>query len=118
MPATIALALPVRPGMLDAWLDFIMALEGPRAAEHAAHQARCGVVREAAFHQPTPQGDIVILTVACEDPALYLGALARPHEDFDRWYLARLEAIHGITPEVLAQLRPGELVATWPAPEG
>ncbi len=111
---SIALAIPVQPGQLEAWRAFVAELHGPRAAEYQAHLARRGIVSEQIFHQPTPQGDIVILVVTAEDPALSMAVLAQPQEPFDRWFVEQLHAFHGITPEVLGQLRPGERVASWP----
>ena len=114
MSTTLALALPIQPGKLDAWRGFVADLHGTRAADYRAHLARRGITAEQAFHQPTPQGDIAILVITCADPDLMVGVLATPHEPFDRWVAERLQELHGITPDVLAQLRPGTLVGTWP----
>lgn len=116
MTTPIAIALPLVPGQLEAWGAFVTELQGPRRPEYDASLARRGVTREQVFHQPTPQGDIVILVIEAADPARAMAALADPQHPFDRWFADQVRAFHGIAPEVLPQIRPGELVAAWTAP--
>ena len=112
MSTPLVLALPLLPGKLEAWQAFVEDVQGPRAPEYRAHLARRGITREQVFHQPTPEGDIVILVITCEDPTRVTAVLAEPREPFDRWFVQQLHAFHGITREVLRQLRPGECVAS------
>lgn len=113
MAPPIALTLPLLPGQLAAWQAFVLELHGPRAQQFAAHRQRVGLDTVHVFHQPTPQGDLVIWYMDGADPTGSFAKVAASTDAFDRWYVDQLEALHGISREVLAKVRPGKLAAGW-----
>ncbi len=64
----MAVAFPILPGKTDQWREFIGELNGARRAEFVASREEAGV-RERTFLQPTPMGDLVIVTLEGDDPA-------------------------------------------------
>jgi hypothetical protein len=113
MAPPIALTLPLLPGQLAAWQSFVLELHGPLAAEFAEHRQRVGLDTVHVFHQPTPQGDLVIWYMDGDDPTGSFAKVAASDDDFDCWYVDQLQALHGISREVLAEVRPGKLAAGW-----
>lgn len=113
MATTVALTLPLVPGQLPAWQAFVQELQGPRAAAFQAHRTRLGLSGLQLFHQPTPQGELVIWALSGAEPQAAFGQLAASEDAFDLWYVDQLQALHGMGREVLAQVRPGQLTAAW-----
>jgi len=93
--AMLAVAFPILPGKTEEWHRFIGELNGARKDEFAASRARAHV-REQTFFQPTPMGDLVIVTLQGEDPARSFGEMMAADDDFSRWFVAQAEALHGI----------------------
>ena len=110
MPQTIALALPLVPGKLEAWRAFRTELTGARAEAYQGFMKRLGLSREQAFHQPTPEGDIAVLVIAGEDPGAMFGKLVGSTDPFDRWYVEQVTELHGMNRAIMQQVRPGTLV--------
>ncbi|MGD0019695.1 MAG: hypothetical protein ABSD62_10615 [Candidatus Limnocylindrales bacterium] len=90
-----AVVFPVLPGKTDEWRDFIAQLNGARRSEFAASRARAGV-HERTFLQPTPMGDLVIVTLEGEDPERSFGQMVSATDAFTLWFLERVKAIHGV----------------------
>src|SRR5690242_17113246 len=65
--ALFAMAIPIPPGKTDQWRQFMEQLRGPRNADYKASRDRLGV-RERAFLQRTPHGDLVIVTLEGDNP--------------------------------------------------
>jgi hypothetical protein len=105
--------LPLVSGQLPFWQAFVLELHGPRAEAFKAHRKRLGIDTMQLFHQPTPQGDMVTIYFDGQDPPGAFARLAASTDDFDLWYMDRLQALHGVSREVLAKLRPGKLAAGW-----
>src|SRR4051812_11271346 len=103
--ALFAMALPISPGKMDEWRRFIGELSGPRNAEYKASRERAGV-RERAFLQQTPHGDLVILTLEGENPGAAMGAFGQGSDPFTEWFVAQVQEIHGVD---LRQPPPGPL---------
>jgi len=100
MPTEVPLALnavvfPILPGKMAEWRDFVAQLEGARKAEWAESRKRVGV-RERSFLQPTPMGDLVIVTLEGDDPARSFGQMVSATDAFTLWFLERVKAIHGV----------------------
>jgi hypothetical protein len=99
--ALVAATFPIPPGNLEAWHLFQAELSGARQAEFAASRKRLGV-RERTFHQPTPMGDFVVVTLEGDDLATVYPRMLASTDAFDRWFVGRVEAIHGIDMAVVA----------------
>jgi hypothetical protein len=84
-------------------------LNGPRRAEFAESRRRAGV-RERTFLQPTPMGDLVIVTLEGDDPARSFGQMMHASDAFTTWFLERVQAIHGIDLAAPMDGSPSQLV--------
>ena len=90
-----AVVFPILPGKTDEWRKFIDELNGSRHADFVASRARAGV-QERTFLQPTPMGDLVIVTLEGEDPERSFGQMMHATDAFTLWFLERVKAIHGV----------------------
>jgi hypothetical protein len=93
--ALVAVAFPILPGKTEEWRQFIAELNGPRHAEFVESRKRVGA-QERTFLQPTPMGDLVIVTLEAEDPAKSFGQFVSSTDAFALWFLDRVKAIHGV----------------------
>ena len=89
-----AAAFPILPGKTDDWRKFIGELNGSRRAEYEANRKALGV-RERAFFQPTPMGDMVVLTLEGDDPGGAFVKLAQMTDPFSTWFRAQVKEVHG-----------------------
>ena len=104
-----AVVFPIVPGKTAEWRSFVAELAGPRNAEYTESRRRAGV-RERAFLQPTPMGDLVILTLEGQDPSRSFGELMSATDPFTIWFLERVKAIHGVDLTAPMTGSPSELV--------
>jgi hypothetical protein len=102
----MAIAVPILPGRTDQWRRFNDELNGRRRGEYEASRRRLGV-RERAFLQTTPQGDLVIVTFEGDDPEGAFRSLGVGDDEFTRWFVQQVSEIHGMD---LTQ------PAMWPMP--
>jgi hypothetical protein len=89
-----AAAFPILPGKTDDWRKFLAELNGSRRADYEASRKAVGV-RERVFFQPTPMGDMVVLTLEGDDPAGAFTRLAAMTDPFSTWFFAQVQAVHG-----------------------
>jgi hypothetical protein len=90
-----AVVFPILPGKTQEWRDFVAELDGPRHSEFVASRERAGV-HERTFLQPTPMGDMVIVTMEGEDPARSFGQIVSSTDAFSLWFLERVKSVHGV----------------------
>jgi hypothetical protein len=93
--ALIAVAFPIAPGKTADWKRFIGELNGARRAEFVASRKGLGV-RERTFLQPTPMGDLVVVTLEGENPPEAFGKFVSSKDPFTLWFLAQVKEIHGV----------------------
>lgn len=105
----MAAAFPTLPGKTGEWRNFIAELNGPRKADFAASRVRAHV-REQTFLQPTPMGDLVIVTLQGEDPERAFGQMMSATDAFTTWFLAQVQSIHGVDLATPMAGPPSELV--------
>ena len=105
----MAVALPIAPGKTAEWRTWMEEVNGPRQAEFAESRRRAGV-HEVTFFQPTPMGDLVIVTLEGDDPAASFGKMMNADDAFSKWFIERATAVHGFDPTQAAAGSPSELV--------
>ena len=102
-----AAAFPILPGKTDEWRNFIGELNGSRRAEYVANRKELGV-HERTFLQPTPMGDLVVITLEGDDPAAAFTKLSGMTDPFSTWFRAQVKEIHGFD---LAEVAAGPMPA-------
>ncbi len=93
--ALFAVAFPIPADKMDQWRRFTGELNGARKAEYKASRERVGM-RERAFLQQTPHGDMAIVTAEGENPGEAMAAFARGNDPFTEWFLGQVREIHGV----------------------
>ena len=93
--ALFALSIPIPAAKVSKWKQFIDQLEGPRKAEFVANRKRLGV-RERTFHQQTPMGDMVIVTLEGDNPAAAFAKFGQGSDAFTDWFKTEVMDIHGV----------------------
>jgi hypothetical protein len=93
--ALLAMAVPILPGKTEQWLQLTRELQGPRRGDFVASRSRLGI-RERAFLQRSPQGDIVIVTFEGDDPAGALKRMGEANDEFTRWFVQQVKEIHAL----------------------
>jgi hypothetical protein len=105
----MAVAFPILPGKTDQWREFIGELNGARRAEFVASREEAGV-RERTFLQPTPMGDLVIVSLEGDDPARSFAQMTSSTSAFATWFGEQAQAIHGVDPAAAPTASPSEMV--------
>jgi hypothetical protein len=103
--AMFAMTVPILPGKTEQWQKFAAQLKGPRHADFSASRKRLGV-RERTFLQHTPMGDFVIVTLEGDDPQGAFAKFAAGNDEFTKWFIAEVSAVHGMD---LSQPPPGPM---------
>ncbi len=103
--AMLAMAVPILPGKTDQWRGFVEELRSNRYNDYVESRKRLGV-RERAFLQETPHGDMVILALDGDDPARAFQSFGTAHDPFTDWFVQQVQEIHGFD---LRQPPPGPL---------
>jgi hypothetical protein len=93
--ALMAVAFPIAPGKTDEWKRFIAELNGARRAEFVASRKAIGA-RERTFLQPTPMGDLVVVTLEGDNPGQSFGKFVNSTDPFTLWFLKQVKEVHGI----------------------
>jgi hypothetical protein len=91
----MAVAFPILPGKTDAWRTWMEELNGSHRAEFVASRRAAGV-HERTFLQPTPMGDLVIVTLEGDDPARSFGQMVSADDAFTAWFVENAKAVHGV----------------------
>jgi hypothetical protein len=105
----MAVAFPILPGKTDEWRTWMEELNGSRHQEFADSRRQAGV-HERTFLQPTPMGDMVIVTLEGDDPGRAFGQMTGGTDAFTTWFRERAAAVHGIDLAVPQTGSPSELV--------
>jgi hypothetical protein len=93
----MAVAMPLLPGKTEAWRKWLDELNGPRQQEFVESRQRAGV-RERTFLQPSPMGDLVIVTLEGDDPGRAFGEMMHADDAFGTWFVERAREFHGDLP--------------------
>jgi hypothetical protein len=93
--ALIAVAFPILPGKTADWHAWMAEINGARQSEFVESRRRAGVT-ERTFLQPTPMGDLVIVTLEGDDPGRSFGQMVSARDAFTLWFVEKAKAIHGV----------------------
>lgn len=103
--AIFAMAVPIASGKTDAWRQFMEQLAGSRKAEYTAPRDRLGV-RERAFFQQIPHGDLVVVVLEGDDSVKAFTRFGEGNDTFTEWMVAEVKKVHDFD---LRQPPPGPL---------
>ena len=103
MSKLIAMAIPILPGKVDEWRSFVTELQGARNKDFVASRKRMKV-RERTFYQHTPNIDLVVVTLEGENPEAAFAQFGAANDEFTKWFVDRVKAVHGFD---LTQPPPG-----------
>jgi len=106
----MAVAFPILPGKTAEWRAWMEEINGPRHDEFVESRRRAGV-RERTYFQPTPMGDLVIVTLEGDDPAHAFGQMMSADDAFTKWFLGKVQAFHGVDLSTPMTEAPSQLVA-------
>jgi hypothetical protein len=101
---SVAVSLPLLPGQTEAnrsalascWL-------GARKEAFEDARRRAGIVREAVWIQPAPNGDLGVIYVEADNLADAFTMLSTSAEPFDRWFREHVRRVHGVALEQLVR---------------
>ena len=93
--AIFAIAVPVLANKASHLQALIGQLSGAKKADFAASRKKLGL-RERAFLQHTPQGDLIIVTLEGNDPAGAFVKFGQGTDPFTQSFKAQVKDIHGI----------------------
>ena len=110
MSKLIASAFPILQGKTEVWKKFTNELKTSRNHEYVESRNKLGV-RERAFLQKTPTGDLVIVTLEGENPEGAMKKLGEGKDEFSTWFLAKVKEIHGVDLANLPKDAMPELIA-------
>lgn len=117
MPKTYVVALPILPGKLDAWKQFVEALKTDKLREYEAARQKAGVRSEKIWHQSTPQGDVMLQVIELEGSySDFMRSLTQANDEFGQWFLALTQELHGVTAEQMEAMQPNEQILSWTCP--
>lgn len=90
-----AMAVPITPGKLAAWEGWIAEMSGPRKAELDDMNERYGLSLHAAWLQPTPDGNhLVVVVFDGPGSAEFMQKVAKSDHEFDAWFRSNVEDVH------------------------
>lgn len=95
MSKLFAIAIPILPNKLEEWKKFIADLNGKWKKDFDASRKKLGI-RERTFHQQTPMGDLVLVTLEGNDPEKAFQSFATSNDEFTKWFHACVKSTHGI----------------------
>jgi hypothetical protein len=93
--AEIVFAVPVLPGKEELDRKTLDELADPRHDEYAALLREAGIMRQAVWHQETPDGTLAIVCIEADDPAA-VQRFTNSDAPLSRWFVERMQEVHGV----------------------
>jgi hypothetical protein len=90
-----AIAIPILPGKTEQWRQFASDLKTKYKKEFSESRKKLNV-RERAFFQATPHGDMVIVVLEGTEPAKAFGQFGAGKDKFTEWFTAQVKELHGV----------------------
>ena len=109
MAKLLAMAVPIVKGKEDMFKKFIDELNG-RWAEEFKESRKHLNVHERTYHQKTPMGEMIVVTLEGDNPEYALSQFSKGNDDFTRWFVQQVNEIHGIDLNNTDQIPVPELV--------
>lgn len=95
MSKLFAICLPIVKGKEGAFKSFVSDINGKNKSSFQESRKKLGV-RERTFHQVTPMGEFVVVTLEGDNPAEAFSKFAAANDDFTKWFAGNVKEIHGI----------------------
>jgi len=95
MSKLFAICIPIEKGKEETFKSFISDINGKNKSGFQDSRKKLGV-RERTFHQVTPMGDMVIVTLEGDNPADAFKKFAAGDDEFTKWFTGKVKEIHGI----------------------
>ena len=95
MSRLFAMAIPVLQGQEQEWQNFAHDLKDTYYEEFQASRRKLGV-RERAFLQQTPMGEMVIVTLEGDNPEKAFEDFAKGNDAFTKWFMDSVKRLHGV----------------------
>lgn len=95
MSKMFAICIPIVKGKEGVFKGFISDINGKHNSEFKESRKKLGV-RERTFHQVTPMGEFVIVTLEGENPADAFSKFAAENDEFTKWFKGKVSDIHEI----------------------
>jgi hypothetical protein len=90
-----AMAVPIKPGKVEAWESWCAELTGPRKAEFDDLNQRYGLTTHASWHQANPDGsDLAVVVFDGPGASEFMGKMAHSDNEFDAWFRSSIEDVH------------------------
>lgn len=70
--------------------------DGARKEAYRDARRRAGIIREAVWIQPAPDGDVAVVFLEADDLTVAFTILRTSAEPFDRWFRDHLRTVYGI----------------------
>jgi hypothetical protein len=109
MAKLLALAVPISKGKEADFKKFLDELNSRWAGDFTESRKQLNV-RERTFHQKTPDGELVVVTLEGENPEEAIKQFAQGNDDFTRWFVQSVKEIHNIDLTAMDQVPLPELV--------
>jgi len=89
------MAVPIKPGKLEAWETWCAELTGSRKAEFDDLNQRYGLTTHAVWHQANPDGsDLALVVLDGPGASEVMGKMAQSDHEFDVWFRSSVEDFH------------------------
>ncbi len=95
MSKLFAMCVPVVKGKEGELKNFLNDLNGKYKSAYQVSRKKLGV-RERSFHQVTPMGEMIIVTLEGENPQEAFSKFASGDDEFTKWFTKKVSEIHGI----------------------
>jgi hypothetical protein len=94
---SVGFAVRLLPGQAEAVRVTLASCQaGARKEAYQDARRRAGIVREAVWIQPAPDGDVAVVYLETDDLATAFTILRTSAEPFDRWFRDHAGRVHGI----------------------
>ncbi len=94
MSKLFAMCAPILPGKEGAWQDFMKELKGKYFSDYKESRKKLKV-RERTFHQATPAGEMVLVTLEGENPEAAFAGFGSGNDEFTKWFVSKVKDVHG-----------------------
>jgi hypothetical protein len=110
MSKMVASAFHIVKGKFDQWQAFANKLKHEYHNDYKKSRENAGI-RERAFLQHTPEGDMVIVTLeGGDDPLGAFGKINTSQDTFIKWFVQQVKEVHGVDLSMPFEGPPPELV--------